>query len=158
MRLLRLLAQALATTIVATGLLYLLRAAPPATVIPVHDAVPLDELPGHDTTSLLLLALVWPCAAAAVLLLTSRKQLPAPFAFALATLGCSLLSCAISLEIVRQTTTAQALAAAAAVPAVYIEALLAALSAILIRRLIATDAHQRPPTGRTTTSGQVRGW
>jgi hypothetical protein len=134
-RLLRVLAQALVTTGVATGLLFLLRAQIPRAPVPIHDAVPLDELPAHDSVSLLLLASVWTLAAAAVLLLSRAQQTAPPLVFAVATFCCSLASCALSLEIVRQTTTAEALIAAAVAPAVYIEALVAALAAMLTARI-----------------------
>jgi hypothetical protein len=135
-RLLHLLAQGLVTAAAATGLLYLLRAELPPAILPLRDAVPLDELPGHDAVSLILFALVLPTAAAAVLLLTSpARQSPQPLPFGLATSCCSFVSCAVSLEIVRQTSTAQALTAAAAVPAVYAAGLLAGLAAILVKKV-----------------------
>jgi hypothetical protein len=137
-RVLRLLAQGLVTTAAATGLLYLVRAHLPATPIPIRDALSLDELPGHDTVSLLLLALIWILVAAAVLLATTTAQRPSlPLTFALGTFFCSFAGCAVSLKVVRQTTTVDALTATAAVPAVYIEGLLAAIAAILTARISA---------------------
>jgi hypothetical protein len=147
-RVLRLVAQALLTTVVATGMLYLLRAHFPPAPLPVHDAVPLDELPGLDTVSLLLFALVWALAAAAVLLLGGRRRETPPVAFALATIGCSFASCALSLQIVRQITTVEALSAAAAAPAVYSAGLVAGLTAILTARIIASRRSAVAPISR----------
>jgi hypothetical protein len=151
-RILRLLTQGLVTTVAATGLLYLLRAHFSSAPFPIHDAVPLDELPGHDTISLLVLAVVWALAAAAVLVLTGARRETPPLPFTVATVGCSFASCALSLEIVRQVTTVEALIAAAAAPAVYIEGLLAALTAILTARITASRPSLPARAPRATTS------
>jgi hypothetical protein len=152
---LRVLAQGLLTTVAATGLLYLLRAHLPPAPLPIHDAIPLDELPGHDTVPLFVLALAWALAAAAVLLLSGTRRESPPLAFAAATIGCAFASCALSLQIVRQITTVEALTAAAVAPAVYIEGLIAALAAMLTSRMTASR-RSHPPRAPTATTNLTR--
>jgi hypothetical protein len=144
------LAQGLATAAGATGLLYLLRPNAAAGPIPVPDTLPLDELSNRAATSLPLLALVWIATASAVLLL-SPPRARKPLGFAVASFCCSFAGSVVSLRVVRQTTTIDALTAAATIPATYLEALLAAGTCILLLRVGAAThfrSHHRPSAPR----------
>lgn len=122
----------------ATGWLYLMRGhiAMPGPRMP--EALPLDELPGHASVPLLPFVVAWGgagvvlgCAAAAARI---RRQTAAPL---LGLASGVLLAGAtwLSIFVVRQIPSAQALHATLAAPAVYSAALLVTLGALLpVRR------------------------
>jgi lysyl-tRNA synthetase, class II len=128
----------------AQGWLYELRG---ATLIGprLRDALPLDELPRHDSVSLVLFAGVWACAGIAVGLLARRAHLERLTTALLAALTTGLwlfLTTWVSLVAVRQVADRQAFHAALHVPALYLAAGFIGLGCALLGR---TDA---PPSRR----------
>jgi lysyl-tRNA synthetase class 2 len=111
----------------------------------LHDALPLDELPRHDSVSFVLFVGVWACAGLVVGLLARRARVERLTAALLAALTTGLwlfLTTWVSLVAVRQVADRQAFHAAIHVPAIYLAAGLIGLGCALLGR---TDAK---PSGR----------
>jgi lysyl-tRNA synthetase, class II len=130
----------------AQGWLYELRG---ATLIGprLHDALPLDELPRHDSVSLVLFAGVWACAGILVGLLARRARLERLTAALLAALTTGLwlfLTTWVSLVAVRQVADRQAFHAALHVPALYLAAGLIGLGCALLGRTDAQPSRRAP--------------
>ena len=131
------LAIVLATT-AATGWLYWIRAPVAGWPGPrVPDALPLDELPGHDGVPLAAYALAF--AVCGLLLgLAARMarldRLTAAWSLAAGTGGWLLAVDAFSLFVVRQVPAAEALRAATRLQPIYIAAVLAGLGGALLSR------------------------
>jgi lysyl-tRNA synthetase class 2 len=145
-------------TAAATGWLYLLRGSASHWPGPrVADALPLDELPGHDGVPLTLYVAAF--AAAGVLLgLVARAarldRLTAGLVLAVGTGAWLLVVDAFCLYVVRQVPTVAAVQAAARLQPVYLAAVLAgAGGALLARRSIAPSGrhpwnpHYTEPSG-----------
>jgi lysyl-tRNA synthetase, class II len=134
----------LGVLVAATGWLYLAR---PAVRLPgpaVHDALALDELSHHGSTSLVVFVAVW-AAAAALLGLIARwaraERLTAGLLLALGTGAWLYLLNGVSILAVRQISAHEAFHAAAAEQAVVIPAALAGLGGALFGR---TDDRGEP--------------
>jgi lysyl-tRNA synthetase class 2 len=125
----------------AQGWLYELRGST-LTGLKVRDALPLDELPRHDSVSLLLFVGIWSFAGILVGLLARRariERLTAALLAALVTGLWLLASTWVSLVVVRQVANRQAFHAAIHVPALYLAAGLIGLGCAVLAR---TDAQQ----------------
>jgi lysyl-tRNA synthetase class 2 len=130
----------------AQGWLYELRG---ATLIgpQVQDALPLDELPRHDSVSLLLFLGVWACAGIFVGLLARKARVERLTAALLAALATGLwlfLTTWVSLVVVRQVADRQAFHAAIHVPALYLAAGLIGLGCALLGRADAQPSRRAP--------------
>jgi lysyl-tRNA synthetase, class II len=130
----------------AQGWLYELRG---ATLIGprLHDALPLDELPRHDSVSLVLFVGVWACAGILVGLLARRAPVDRLTAALLAALTTGLwlfLTTWVSLVAVRQVADRQAFHAALHVPALYLAAGLIGLGCALLGRTDAGPSRRAP--------------
>jgi lysyl-tRNA synthetase, class II len=113
----------------------------------VHDALPLDELPRHDSVSLLLFVGIWTCAGILVGLLARRARVERLTAALLAALATGLwlfLTTWVSLVVVRQVADRQAFHAALHVPALYLAAGLIGLGCALLGRTDARPSHRAP--------------
>lgn len=127
----------LLAVIACTGLLYL--AQPAFAVLDdafVADALPLDELPGHASVSLLLFVLVWATLGVWLAAWTAHKRISQLALFAGTLWLWQNLTTAASLSVVRQETILSGERAALAVAAVYAApaiAFTAAASTRLIR-------------------------
>src|SRR5712671_1661313 len=128
----------MSVTALAVGWLYWLRAGVAHWPGPrVADALPLDELPGHDGVPLVVYIAVF--AVAGVMLgLIARAvrldRLTAGLSLAAGTVVWLLVVDVFCLVIVRQVPTGEALRAAASLPSVYIAAALAAAGGALSGR------------------------
>ncbi len=135
-------------TSAATGWLYLLRGSVSHWPGPrVADALPLDELPGHDGVPLVLYVAVF--SAAAVLLGSVARalrldRLTAGLALAIGTGAWLLGADAFCLFVVRQVPAAAAVQAAARLQPVYIAAALAGAGGALLARGSAAPSRGRP--------------
>src|SRR6266566_4219476 len=132
--------------VAAQGWLYELRS---ATLMGprVHDALPLDELPRHDSVSLLLFLGVWACAGSLVGLVARRARVERLTAALLAALATGLwlfLTTWVSLVVVRQVADRQAFHAAIHVPALYLAAGLIGLGCALLGRTHARPSRRAP--------------
>jgi len=147
---------ALAVLFAATGWLYLLR---PVVALPgpiVHDALALDELSRHGSTSVVLYVAVW--GAAAVLLgLLARwaraDRLTAGMLLALSVAGWLYGVNGVSILVVRQIPAHDAFHAAAAEPAAVIPAVLCGIGGALLGRSRTSSA----PRSRVVLSWLVAG-
>jgi lysyl-tRNA synthetase, class II len=147
---------ALAVLLAATGWLYLLR---PVVALPgpvVHDALALDELSRHGSTSVVLYVAVW--GAAAVLLgLLARwaraDRLTAGMLLALSVAGWLYGVNGVSILVVRQIPAHDAFHAAAAEPAAVIPAVLCGIGGALLGRSRTSSA----PRSRVVLSWLVAG-
>jgi lysyl-tRNA synthetase class 2 len=125
-------------TAVAVGWLYWLRAGVAHWPGPrVADALPLDEMPGHDGVPLVVYSAVF--AIAGVLLglaarVMRQDRLTAGLTLAAGTVVWLLVVDVFCLVVVRQVPTGEALRAAARLPSVYIAAALAAAGGALFGR------------------------
>jgi lysyl-tRNA synthetase, class II len=126
------------TTSIATGWLYWIRA--PAAHWPgpmVHDALALDELPGHDTVPLVIYVAAFGLAGLA-LGLTARAlrldRLAAGLGLAAGTGAWLFLIDAVSLLIVRQESFWQAIRGAAGLQPIYLAAALSGACGALLGR------------------------
>src|SRR5262249_60460607 len=111
------------------------------------DAVPLGELPRHDSVSLLLFVAVWGAAGVAVGLLARRARIERLTAALLAALVTGLWLFAttwVSLVIVRQVANRQAFHAAIHVPALYLAAGLIGLGCAVFARGGAQPSRRAP--------------
>jgi hypothetical protein len=143
----RVLAEGLTTTGAATGLLYLIGPHTAGWPLQLRDALPLDELPRHATSSVILRCGVWWTAATAVLVLNSRTvSATRPLAFAVATLGCNLAATTVSLAVVRQTGLADALTSSAQLPTLFLEAMVVAVAARSAKGVFADASAPTEPT------------
>ena len=147
-------------TSAATGWLYLLRAGVSHWPGPrVADALPLDELPGHDGVPLVLYAAAF-ATAGALLGLVARAarldRLTAGLALAIGTGAWLLAVDAFCLYVVRQVPAAAAVQAAARLQAVYIAAALAGAGGALLagESSAPSGRHPRNPHGREPSRGQ----
>jgi lysyl-tRNA synthetase, class II len=132
--------------VAAQGWLYELRG---ATLIGprLRDALPLDELPRHDSVSLVLFVGVWACAGILVGLLARRARVERLTAALLAALTTGLwlfLTTWVSLVVVRQVADRQAFHAALHVPALYLAAGLVGLGCALLVRTDAQPSRRAP--------------
>jgi lysyl-tRNA synthetase, class II len=132
--------------VAAQGWLYELRG---ATLIGprLHDALPLDELPRHDSVSLVLFVGVWACAGILVGLLARKARVERLTAALLAALTTGLwlfLTTWVSLVVVRQVADRQAFHAALHVPALYLAAGLIGLGCALLGRTDAQPSRRAP--------------
>jgi lysyl-tRNA synthetase, class II len=138
-----------ATTTLATGWLYWLRSAIARWPGPrVANALPLDELPGHDSVPLIVYVAVLGLAGAIAGLAAKAANLSRWTAGLCLALGTWLWLFAVDafcLYVVRQVPAAIAVRAAAGLPAIYLAAGLAgAAGALLGRRVPASPgAHRR---------------
>jgi len=128
------------------GWLYELRS---ATLVgpTIRDALPLDELPRHDSVSLLLFVAVWGTAGVAVGLLARRARIERLTAALLAGLATGLWLFAttwVSLVVVRQVANRQAFHAATHVPALYLAAGLIGLGCAVFARSGAKPSRRAP--------------
>jgi lysyl-tRNA synthetase class 2 len=113
----------------------------------VHDALPLDELPRHDSVSLVLFVGVWACAGIFVGLLARKarvERLTAAWLAAVATGLWLFLSTWVSFVAVRQVADRQAFHAALHVPALYLAAGLIGLGCALLGRTDAKPSRRAP--------------
>jgi lysyl-tRNA synthetase class 2 len=113
----------------------------------IRDALPLDELPRHDSVSLLLFVAVWGVAGVAVGLLARRARIERLTAALLAALVTGLWLFAttwVSLVIVRQVANRQAFHAAIHVPALYLAAGLIGLGCAVFARSAAKPSRRAP--------------
>jgi lysyl-tRNA synthetase class 2 len=130
----------------AQGWLYELRG---STLIgpQVHDALPLDELPRHDSVSLLLFVGVWACAGILVGLVARKARVDRLTAALLAALATGLwlfLATWVSLVVVRQIANREAFHAAIHVPALYLAAGLIGLGCALLGRTHSEPSRRAP--------------
>ncbi|MGE5131996.1 MAG: bifunctional lysylphosphatidylglycerol flippase/synthetase MprF [Gemmatimonadota bacterium] len=139
----RVIAVAAAITVItslATGWLYWLRAGVAGWPGPrVTDALPLDELPGHDSVPLLIYLAVFGLAATALGLAARAlrlDRLTAGLGLAAGTGGWLLLADAFSLLVVRQVPASEALRQAARLQPVYLAAALAGAGGALLGRRV----------------------
>ena len=137
---------AFVVVISAQGWLYEMRG--PTLVGPrLHDALPLDELPRHDSVSFVLFVGVWACAGIFVGLVARRARVERLTAALLAALATGLwlfLSTWVSFVVVRQVADRQAFHAALHVPAVYLAAGLIGLGCALLGRTEARPSRRAP--------------
>jgi lysyl-tRNA synthetase, class II len=113
----------------------------------IRDALPLDELPRHDSVSLLLFVAVWGAAGVAVGLLARRARIERLTAALLAALATGLWLFAtiwVSLVVVRQVANRQAFHAAIHVPALYLAAGLIGLGCAVFARSGARPSRRAP--------------
>jgi len=136
----------LAVAIAASGWLYLLRS--DGDFRPrVGDALPLDELARHDSTSLALFVAVWLAAGLLLGLIVRSVGTERFTAAALLALGVGLwgyLAVGVALLTVRQIQAHAAFAAAASLRAVYLPAVLAGLGGALLGRPRRTPSPRAP--------------
>ncbi|HEX6490008.1 MAG TPA: phosphatidylglycerol lysyltransferase domain-containing protein [Gaiellaceae bacterium] len=136
-----------AVVVAAQGWLYALRPHLAGLGPRIHDALPLDELPRHDSVSLLLFLCIWGAAGLLVGILarTARvERLTAALLAALATGGWLLATTWISILVVRQTAAPAAFRSALHVPALYLAAALVGLGAALLGRTAARPSQRAP--------------
>jgi lysyl-tRNA synthetase class 2 len=133
-------------TIAASGWLYLLR--PAGDFRPrIGDALPLDELARHDSTSLVLFVAVWLAAGLLLGLVARALGTERLTAAALLALGVGLwgyLAVGVALLTVRQIQAHDAFAAAASLRAVYLPVVLAGLGGALLGRPRSTASPRAP--------------
>src|SRR6476646_5921857 len=113
----------------------------------VHDALPLDELPRHDSVSLVLFVGVWACAGILVGAVARKARvdrLTAALFAALATGLWLFVTTWVSLVVVRQVANRQAFHAALHVPALYLAAGLIGLGCALLGRSDARPSRRAP--------------
>lgn len=113
----------------------------------IRDALPLDELPRHDSVSLVLFVAVWGAAGVAVGLLARRARIERLTAALLAALATGLWLFAttwVSLVVVRQVANRQAFHAAIHVPALYLAAGLIGLGCAVFARSAAKPSRRAP--------------
>jgi len=113
----------------------------------VHDALPLDELPRHDSVSLVLFVGVWACAGILVGAVARKARvdrLTAALFAALATGLWLFVTTWVSLVVVRQVANRQAFHAAIHVPALYLAAGLIGLGCALLGRSDARPSQRAP--------------
>jgi lysyl-tRNA synthetase, class II len=113
----------------------------------IQDALPLDELPRHDSVSLLLFVAVWGAAGVGIGLLVRRarvERLTAALLAALATGFWLLASTWVSIVVVRQVANRQAFHAAIHVPALYLAAGLIGLGCAVFARSSAQPSPRAP--------------
>jgi lysyl-tRNA synthetase, class II len=137
---------AFVVVLAAQGWLYELRSST-LTGPRVRDALPLDELPRHDSVSLVLFVGVWALAGVVVGLLAHRarlERLTAALLAALATGFWLFASTWISLVVVRQVANRQAFHAAIHVPAVYLAAGLIGLGCAVLGRTDSKPSRRAP--------------
>lgn len=131
-------AAAVVLTFLATGWLYWIRGTVARLPGPmVRNALPLDELPGHDGVPLLVFLAVFAVAGAVGGLVSRASRLSRPvtgLTVTLSTWAALLAADAFSLFLVRQVPAALALHAAARLPAVYLAAGASGLVAALLAR------------------------
>src|SRR6516165_2053360 len=124
--------------VLATGWLYLLRGSAAHWPGPrVADALPLDELPGHDRVALVVYVAVFSVAGMLLGLVTRAVRLgrlTAGLALAVGTGAWLLTTDALCLLVVRQVPIGTALQAAARLQPVYIAAALAGAAGALLAR------------------------
>ena len=124
--------------VLATGWLYLLRGSAAHWPGPrVADALPLDELPGHDRVALVVYVAVFSVAGVLLGLVTRAVRLgrlTAGLALAVGTGAWLLTTDALCLLVVRQVPIGTALQAAARLQPVYIAAALAGAAGALLAR------------------------
>jgi lysyl-tRNA synthetase, class II len=136
----------LAVTVAASGWLYLLRGA--GHFRPrIGDALPLDELARHDSTSLVLFVAVWLAAGLLLGLVARALGTERLTAAALLALGVGLwgyLAVGVALLTVRQIQAHDAFADAASLRAVYLPAVLAGLGGALLGRPRSTASPRAP--------------
>jgi lysyl-tRNA synthetase, class II len=130
-------------TAVTTGWLYWLRVQVTGWPGPrIRDALPLDELPGHDTVPLIVFVLAF-AAAGLILGLVARAagldRLAAGLGLALGVGAWLLVADAICLFLVRQVPAAPAFRAAAGLQPVYVAAALAGAGGALLGRRTGAD-------------------
>ena len=133
--------------IAATGWLYLLRPQLLGLKPRVRDALPLDQLAGHSSVSLLLFILTWGFASAAIgaiAALARVERLTAGLLAALLTGAWIYASTGISIAIVRQIPVKNAFSAVAHSPSLYLAALLCGLGGALFGRAPRRAMHQVP--------------
>ena len=131
----------------AQGWLYVLRPHVGVGGPRVRDALPLDELPRHDSVPLLLFLAIWIAAAIVIGLLarTARiERLTASLIAALLIGGWLLLTTWASLVIVRQIAAREAFHAAVHVPAVYLAAALVGLGVAMLARRSSRVSRRAP--------------
>ncbi|HEY6278976.1 MAG TPA: hypothetical protein VIX86_21910, partial [Streptosporangiaceae bacterium] len=125
-------------TSIATGWLYWARGAVTGWAgPPVKDALPLDELPGHDSVPLGIYLAVFGIAGAGLGLLARAlrfDRLAAGLILACGTGGWLLLADAVSLFAVRQVPAGQAIRAAAGLQPVVLAAALAGVGGTILGR------------------------
>lgn len=122
----------------------------------VRDALPLDELPRHDSVSLVLFVAVWALAGIAVGLLVRRsriERLTAALLTALVSGGWLFVTTWASLVVVRQVANRQAFHAAIHVPALYLAAGLIGLGSAVLGRTAARPSRQAPVPSRDPGRG-----
>lgn len=127
----------LAVVVAAQGWLYVIRPGLPRLGPSIHDALPLDELPRHDSVPLLVFFVVWAIAGlliGAVARMARVERLTAGLLTALAAGGWLLVTTWISIVIVRQVAAREAFRAAVHVPAIYLAAGLVGLGAAVAGR------------------------
>jgi lysyl-tRNA synthetase, class II len=113
----------------------------------VRDALPLDELPRHDSVSLVLFVGVWALAGVAIGLLIRRariERLTAALLTALVSGAWLFLTTWVSLVVVRQVANRQAFHAAIHVPALYLAAGLIGLGSAVLGRTAARPSRRAP--------------
>jgi lysyl-tRNA synthetase class 2 len=137
---------ALIVVVAAQGWLYELRSSTLAGPR-LRDALPLDELPRHDSVSLMLFVAVWALAGIIIGLLVRRariERLTAALLTAL-TVGAWLFATTwVSLVVVRQVADREAFHAAIHVPAVYLAAALIGLGSAVLGRTAAEPSRRAP--------------
>ena len=130
-------------TAAATGWLYWLRAGVAHWPGPqVHDALPLDELPGHDRVPLAVFVLIFGAAGVALGLVARAARLDRLAAGLGLAAGVGiwlLLADAFCLFVVRQVPAERAFRAAAGLQPIYLAAALAGAGGALLGRGIRTD-------------------
>jgi Phosphatidylglycerol lysyltransferase, C-terminal len=130
-------------TSIATGWLYWVRAGVAHWLGPqVRDALPLDELPGHDRVPLVLYVAAFSVAGAALGLVARVlriDRLAAGLALAAGTGAWLLVADAVCLLIVRQESFGQAFRAAAGLQPVYLAAALCGAAGALLGRSTPDD-------------------
>ena len=132
--------------VAAQGWLYELRASTLAGPR-VRDALPLDELPRHDSVSLVLFVAVWALAGIIVGLLVRRARIERLTAALLSALivGAWLFATTwVSLVVVRQVANREAFHAATHVPALYLATGLIGLGSAVLGRSAARPSRRAP--------------
>jgi lysyl-tRNA synthetase, class II len=147
----------LAIVLAASGWLYLVAPRLDDLGPRIGDALPLDELSGRSSSSLVLFVAVWG-AASALLGLVARavraERLTAALLLALTVGVWSYLETAFSILVVRQIPAEDAFRSAAGVHAVYVPAALAGLAGALLGRGRRT-AHPQAPLVLAACVGAV---
>lgn len=138
-------------SLLVTGCLYWVRAVAAAWPGPrVSDALPLDELPGHDSVPLVVFVVFFVLAGAALGLLARWLGLGRLSAGVVLALGTGMWTFAIealSLFIVRQIAFTQAATAAAQLEPVYLAAFLTGAAGALLARAKASARPRGRPGG-----------